>query len=249
MDNKEEFLNENKYQKTSKNLFYVGIGIIIFGVAISIIILIPKLTFGSKSNKKELEQQLSQLKPGLEKRYAELKAQGVRESWDYKDKEGYEMHLIDEALDPTLDKCEDSSTYSDHDTTREYCKVKAQLYELDSPMRSGGILFDIFPALMVLMPCLGFGGVLILTSKRRNIMAYSLQQTMPVAQEGIEKMAPTLGKAGASISKEMAPVYGEIAKEISKGIREGRENQVKCKYCGELIDKDATFCESCGKKL
>ncbi len=148
------------------------------------------------------------------------------------------MHLIDKALDPTLDKCEDYSTYSDHDTTREYCKVKAQLYELDSPMRSGDILFDIFPALMVLMPCLAIGVGIIIVAKRRNIMAYSLQQTMPVAQEGIEKMAPTLGKVGAS-----------IAKEISKGIREGREDQVKCKYCGELIDKDATFCESCGKKL
>ena len=44
---------------------------------------------------------------------------------------------------------------------------------------------------------------------------------MPVAQEGIEKMAPTIGKAGASIAKEMAPVYGEAAKEIAKGIKEG----------------------------
>ena len=60
---------------------------------------------------------------------------------------------------------------------------------------------------------------------RREIMAYTTQQVMPVAQEGIEKMAPTIGKAGASIAKEMAPVYGSIAKEISKGIKEGLKDE------------------------
>lgn len=58
-------------------------------------------------------------------------------------------------------------------------------------------------------------------AKRREILAFSTQQVMPIAQEGIEKMAPTIGKSGASIAKEMAPVYGSIAKEISKGIKDG----------------------------
>lgn len=35
---------------------------------------------------------------------------------------------------------------------------------------------------------------------------------MPVAQEGIEKMAPTIGK-----------VEAEVAKGISKGIKEGQK--------------------------
>ena len=35
---------------------------------------------------------------------------------------------------------------------------------------------------------------------------------MPIAQEEMKKMAPTIGKTGASIAKEMAPAYGEIAK-------------------------------------
>lgn len=45
---------------------------------------------------------------------------------------------------------------------------------------------------------------------RREITAYTTQQVMPVAQEGIEKMTPTISKAS-----------GQIAKEISKGIKEG----------------------------
>ncbi len=51
-----------------------------------------------------------------------------------------------------------------------------------------------------------FGGVIMLVAHRREIAAYSTQQVMPIAKEGVEKMAPTLGIA---------------AKEISKGIKEG----------------------------
>ena len=60
-----------------------------------------------------------------------------------------------------------------------------------------------------------------LFTKRREILAFQAQQIMPVAQEGVSKVAPTIGKAKASIAKEMAPAYGGIAKEITKGIKEG----------------------------
>ena len=46
--------------------------------------------------------------------------------------------------------------------------------------------------------------------KRREILAFTAQQVMPVAQEGIEKMSPTIGKAA-----------GSVAEEITKGIKEG----------------------------
>lgn len=46
----------------------------------------------------------------------------------------------------------------------------------------------------------------------RNITAFSAQQTMPVAQEGLEQMAPTLGK---------------ISEEITKGITKGKSQNQK----------------------
>ena len=58
-------------------------------------------------------------------------------------------------------------------------------------------------------------------AKRREMLAFGLQQVMPVAQEGIEKIAPTMTKVGKEMVKGMAPAYGEMAKEISKGIKEG----------------------------
>ena len=75
-------------------------------------------------------------------------------------------------------------------------------------------IFIIFTSSMI-------SGMIYFFTKRRQIMAYQTQQVMPIAQEGMEKMAPTLGKTASTIAKEMAPAYKDIAKEISKGIKEG----------------------------
>ncbi len=205
MSNK-EYLNEEKYQKASKKIFFVGIGIILLGVVIAVFMIVPKLIGGNEVSEEELQQQLSQLKPALENRYAELESKGVEESRDYKDEEGYEMFLIDIALDPTHETCESSTRYSDNDTTREYCKVKAQLHDINDSFKTAENNVTLFKALAILIFCSVTGAGVIMTAKRREIAAFNAQQIMPVAQEGIEKMAPSAGT---------------VAKEISKGIKEG----------------------------
>ena len=55
---------------------------------------------------------------------------------------------------------------------------------------------------------------------QRKIMAYQMQQVMPLVSEGAEKMVPTAKK----ITSEMAPAYGDVAKEIAKGIKEGMKD-------------------------
>ena len=62
------------------------------------------------------------------------------------------------------------------------------------------------------------GGIAMFISHRREITAYTVQQTMPLAQEGIEKMAPTVGSAAGTIGKE-------LAKGIKEGINEADENK------------------------
>lgn len=49
-----------------------------------------------------------------------------------------------------------------------------------------------------------------LIGNRREITAYTTQQVMPIAQEGIEKITPTVSSA-----------IGSIGKELAKGIKEG----------------------------
>lgn len=55
------------------------------------------------------------------------------------------------------------------------------------------------------------GGIVMFIAHRREITAYTTQQVMPVAQEGIEKITPTVANAA-----------GPIAQSISKGINEGK---------------------------
>ena len=82
----------------------------------------------------------------------------------------------------------------------------------------------------------GFGAQAKLLGNGRNIQAYFAQQHIPVAQEGMEKMAPSMGKAAE-----------EVAKGIKKGLYD--DNKVFCKYCGAEIDSDSKFCNRCGKEL
>ena len=60
--------------------------------------------------------------------------------------------------------------------------------------------------------CAGFGLTLFIMANQRKISAYMAQQQMPVAKEGIEKMAPSVGVA---------------AKEIAKGVKEGLKDEDK----------------------
>ena len=67
-----------------------------------------------------------------------------------------------------------------------------------------------------LLSMIGFGlsvvgGVLMFVAHGREIKAFTTQQVMPIAQEGIEKMTPTVSNATESISKS-----------ISKGIEDGK---------------------------
>lgn len=117
--------------------------------------------------------------------------------------------------------------------TSKYCSLNNQLNDVSSDFNKEFDSFDSIPYYMI-------GGFIIIASgmvafsifmfaKRREVMAFTAQQTMPVAQEAIEKMAPTIGKAAGIIEKEkieqMAPTVasaaGAIGKEFAKGIKEG----------------------------
>lgn len=134
-----------------------------------------------------------------------------------------DLSVIKNALDESFNWCKFNDA-KNNEYTSMYCSYKLQLSDLTDFNRSFNsskyISFYMFGAFAIIASCMVAFSIYMIT-KRREIIAFSAQQVMPVAQEGIEKMAPTIGKAGASIAKEMAPVYGNIAKEISKGIKEG----------------------------
>ena len=144
------------------------------------------------------------------------------------------ISVIDDALDEGFNHCNFDGA-KNNSYTAKYCSIKMQINQKASEIDSLEYEYSDFNRDFDMHDCTPFymfGGFVIVASamiafsiymitKRREMIAFSAQQVMPIAQEGIEKMTPTIGKAAADISKQMAPAYGEIAKEISKGIKEG----------------------------
>lgn len=61
---------------------------------------------------------------------------------------------------------------------------------------------------IIIASCM-ISGAIYIFAKRREITAFTTQQVMPVAKEGIDEMTPTIGNA-----------VGEIAKGIKKGLND-----------------------------
>lgn len=66
---------------------------------------------------------------------------------------------------------------------------------------------------MVGFGMLAAGAIIIFIAHKREIAAFTTQQIMPVAKEGIDEIAPTIGNAA-----------GEIAKGITKGVQDAKES-------------------------
>lgn len=139
-----------------------------------------------------------------------------------KDEDSIAINVIERVLSIEFNYCVGDTKNNMY--TSRYCSLVSQLNDKSDFNKEfdsyDSIPFYIIGGFIIIASCM-FAGSIYMTTKQREILAFHAQQVMPVAQEGIEKMAPTIGKAGASITKEMAPAYGEIAKEISKGIKEG----------------------------
>lgn len=141
------------------------------------------------------------------------------------DEDSKNISIIDGVLSNNCFGSGESNIYTSH-----YCLLVNELdnktdfnKEFDS---FDSIPFYMLGAFVIITSCM-IAGSIYMTTKHREILAFQTQQVMPIVQEGMEKMAPTIGEAGASIAKEMAPAYGEIAKEISKGIKDGLKKDEK----------------------
>lgn len=138
------------------------------------------------------------------------------------------LSIIEDALD---DRCS-LSKIQDNTYTSKYCSLKDQVTKkddeiegLDREFTDFNKEFDSFDSIFFYM----IGGFIILVSvviasnkfrfaKGREFVAFTTQQVMPIEQEKIEKMSPTVGKAAGTIGKE-------IAKGIKDGINDANEEK------------------------
>jgi len=157
--------------------------------------------------------------------------------------------VIDDALDESFDHCGFYEA-KNNEYTSKYCSLKTQLSVKKSEISNldnefsdfqknfdshDNIPFYMFGAFIIIASSM-FSFSIFMFAKRRELIAFSAQQVMPVAQEGIEKMAPTIGSAMGTMGKELAKgmkegletmtpaignAMGTVGKEIAKGIKEG----------------------------
>ena len=164
----------------------------------------------------EAAQKAMNIAPGLKRRFAAERYSFVPASlWA----EQRQKALAESKLDVGFEAFGYSSCdllISDNTYTENYCSIKKQLDDINDEFNKKQASFSCIPFYM-------FGGFIIVAScmiagsiytfaKRREILAFSAQQVMPVAQEGIDKMAPTMGN---------------VAKEITKGIKDGLKDEEK----------------------
>ncbi len=209
---KEEFLNEARYQKNEKNLTRVAIILLVVGLVGGLALIVTGGIIAVSGGKKsEYSKEIKSEKKKLEERYQELVDKGVTYDFftEYTDGEKYELKIIHEVLDPSVNSCV-FTEYKNSEYTSNYCDlINKQNMKYNTGMAKsflgGTVLTLIGIALITTLPMIG--GILLLIAKRRHITAFTTQQVLPVAQEGIVKMAPTAGV---------------VAREISKGIVEGK---------------------------
>lgn len=201
-ENKHVHLNEEKYQNTKKKINLVSLIVLIIGLAIGIYLIYNGVA-------KPKTAKLNEYKTVLETKKKELEDKEVVSSSNYSAGESYDLYIITKALDPSFDWCSFDEA-KNNTLTKDYCSLKNSTGDFAS---TTSIMFGAFICIVTCM--ISFS--IFMFAKRREILAFTTQQVMPIAKEGIDEIVPTIGKA----AEEMAPTLGKVAGEITKGIKNG----------------------------
>lgn len=215
MDEKKEFLTEENYKRANKKIKIIAIAILLIGIILGGSLIAVGIVKSSKvETPKVSEKDAANIQAEIDEINDELASLQAQQNKEF-DKNGFseEFYKLENEIKNKTQKVTNLKSKITNDAFG-FKDTEAKI------KKSKSIPFYMFGGFIIVVSCMMSGSVYMF-SKRRELLSYSVQQVMPVAQEGIEKVAPTIGKAGATIAKEMAPVYGEMAKEISKGIKEG----------------------------
>ena len=192
-----EYLNEEKYRKAEKMITLVAILVLLAGLSLGGFLIYRGVVKPDKAR-------LLDVKTNLETKKKELEDKGIKYDTfaEYTSGEKYDLKIITKALDPSFNYC-GFDEYKDNIITSEYCKVKNNTGDFAS---TSSIMIGVFVSIASLM----ISGFIFMVAKGRHILAFTMEQAMPVAKEGVSEMAPTMGKA---------------ATEFVKGVRKGMKDE------------------------
>lgn len=194
-----KYLNEENYQKAEKSITLAAILVLVIGLCIGGFLIYKGIAKPGISKVEELKVQLE-----IKKNELEAKGINFNRFANYNDGESYDLKVITNALDPSFNHCA-FDEYKNNSITKEYCTAKNSTGDFAS---SSSIMLGVFICIAICM----ISGFMFMFAKQRHIVAFKVQQVMPVAKEGIDEMAPTIGN-----------VAGEIAKGIKKGLSDDKK--------------------------
>lgn len=204
MDGKKEFLTEENYERGKKKVITIALIVLVLGLLIGGSLIATGIiksshvetTSSTARSKETIQAEIDSLNSEL----ATLKAKKNQEFTSNGFSEEY--YRLDNEIKTKQSKVTDLET--------EIWKADSGFNSTkDSISKAKYVPFYMFGAFIIIASCM-ISGSIYLFAKRREITAFTAQQVMPVAQEGIEKMAPTVGNAA-----------GSIAQGITKGIKDG----------------------------
>lgn len=217
MENK-KYLTEENYEKGRKKLkkiivviliigFLVGGGLIFTGIIKTNTIKSDIETKESQRTETDIKKEITDIESQIESVEMEITDLNNEQIKIFQEDMGFSDRYNEISKEVTtkqneLDKLNESK--SELDT--ELWKIQSGYNDTKNSIETSQYIpFYMIGAFVLVASCI-ISLALYIFLKRREITAFTAQQVMPVAQEGIEKMAPTAGNA---------------VKEIAKGIKEG----------------------------
>ena len=218
MEEKKEYLTEKNYNKGKKIIMLIALLVLVVGLTIGGLLIYKGINEKQKINNTTNEQAEKD-----KQRLKEIETEKEELNKKISDKK-YECDSIKMGTDSWFEKSNkcDNEVLSLEEQVDELESEEFDLentnYEFDKKYNSVGstryFMFGGFIIIATLITSLS----IFMFAKRREIMAFGMQQTMPLAQEGIEKMAPTVGNAAGTIAKD-------VAAGIKEGINSNQENK------------------------
>lgn len=212
-----EYLSEEKYKKNKKTIITIAV----ISLILSVLIgggLIAGGVIKTNLSKKEAIEINEQRKQEAQKKANEKAEKANKRLEEIKT----EIEKLEQEADLKSQEC-DSLSMQDPDwftkvnqCNREKADIKSKINELDLEKfelenDSYVVYYDkVIPKKYNLLIVIGIGILLIgsflslllfIFAKKREINAFVVQQNMPIAQEGIEKIAPSVGVVSEEIAK------------------------------------------------
>ncbi len=217
-----EYLNEENYQKAKKKIKGIAITIFVIGLVISSIFFVTgalKQQKVKKENDTSYQQALKE--KDEEKKVDEQRLLAIPKTIEELTSKKNQLTQEMSSLDMT-----DSTWFSKvNQYQSEISSLEGKISELEMEkfnlqnknytvfhQKNMSMSHVIFYSLggMTLFLSLMIALMIYFISKRREILAFGIQQTLPLAKEGMEKVTPTVIKTTK-----------ELAKGITEGIKEG----------------------------